>query len=191
VLPGVDEEAVEAAQGCEENREREQGDAEVGPAGDGGNEGGRGEEEADGDLLWETVSAASGVNEDEVTGEQAAQDEVQVDGRGFEMREKDCECDGGCDDASKKCAAMAAMKVVTCFEVSVGDGSDEACIEKAVGCVEHPDREKHGNDADSWQAKMIGGGDEPDPERSNGWGVEREQMPEVQGRCVRGELLTG
>jgi hypothetical protein len=174
VLPGVDEEAVEAAESCEENRKREQRDAEVGTTGDGGNESGRGEEEADGDLLREAVSAAGGVNEDEVTGEQTAEDEIEVDGCGFEMGEKDCECYGGCRDAGEECAAMAIVKEVTRFEVSVGDGSDEAGIEKAVGDVEHPDSEKHGNDADGWQEKVIGGGDEPDPERGDGRGVERE-----------------
>jgi hypothetical protein len=174
VLPGVDEEAVEAAQSCEENRKRKQGEAKAWAAGDGGNEGGRGEEEADGDLLREAVSAAGGVNEDEVPGEQAAEDEVELDGCGFEMGEKDRECDVGCHDACKECTAMAIVKVVTGFEVSFGYGSDEAGIEKAIGGVKHPDREKHGNDADHWQAKMIGESDEPDPERGNRWGVERE-----------------
>jgi hypothetical protein len=190
VLPGVDEEAVEAAESCEQNRKRKQRDAEIGTAGDGGNEGGCGEEEADSDLLREAVSAAGGVNENEVPGEQAAEDEIEVDGCGFEMGEKDCERDGGCHDDGKECAAMAIVKVVTGFEVSFCYGPDEAGIEKAIGSVKHPDREKHGNDADGWQEKVIGGGDEPDPERGKGRGVEREQMPESQGRCVGRDSLS-
>ena len=55
VLPGVDEEAVEAAESGEEKCGGEQGEAEVGAAGDGGDEGGGGEEEADGDLFGEAV----------------------------------------------------------------------------------------------------------------------------------------
>ena len=88
VLPGVDEEAVEAAEGGEEECGGEQGEAQVGTAGDGGDEGGGGEEEADGDLLGESVGAACGVDEDEVAGDEASEDEVEADGFGFEVREE-------------------------------------------------------------------------------------------------------
>jgi len=171
VFPGIDEEAVKAAQGCEEDRMREQGDAEVGTAGDGGNKGGCGEEEANCDLLRKTMSAAGGMDENEVPGEQAAEDQVEVNGRGFETGQEDCKCDGGCEDAGKERTAMAVVKVVTRFEVSIGYDSDEACIKKTIGDVEHPDREEHGNNANGWQAKVIGEGDEPNPEGSNGWGI--------------------
>ncbi len=51
VFPRKDEEAVEAAEGGEEKCGGEQGQTEVDVAGDGGNEDGGGEEEADGDLF--------------------------------------------------------------------------------------------------------------------------------------------
>jgi hypothetical protein len=119
VFPRVDEEAVEAARGSEEDREREQGDAEVGTAGYGRNEGGRGKEEADGDLLWKSVSAGGGVNEDEVPGEQAAQDEIEMDGLSFKTRKKKCEGDGGTEDAGEEAAAVSVVEVVARFELSV------------------------------------------------------------------------
>ncbi len=102
VLPGVDEEAVEAAESGEEECGGKQGEAEVGAAGDGGDEGGGGEEEADGDLFWKAVGASSGVDEDEVADDEGAEDEVEVDGFGFEVRKKGCECDGGEDDRRRK-----------------------------------------------------------------------------------------
>jgi hypothetical protein len=118
MLPCVDEEAVEAARSREEDREREQGEAKVGTASHGGNEGGCGEEEAYGDLLWETVSAAAGVNEDEVAAKQAAEDEIEMDGLGFKVRKKSCEGDGGSEDAGEEEAAVAVVEVVARFEVS-------------------------------------------------------------------------
>ncbi len=51
MLPGIDEEAVQAAEKREEQRCGEQDGAQSGFAGDGGDEGGGGEEDADGELL--------------------------------------------------------------------------------------------------------------------------------------------
>ncbi len=55
VFPGVDEEAVEAAEGGEEDGRREQVEAEIGQAGYGGDEGSGGEEDAYGDLFGQAV----------------------------------------------------------------------------------------------------------------------------------------
>ena len=57
MFPGVDEEAVEAAEDGEEDGGREQIEAQIGTAGDGGDEGGGGEEEADGDFFGEAMGA--------------------------------------------------------------------------------------------------------------------------------------
>jgi hypothetical protein len=59
VLPGVDEEAVEAAEAGEEKSRRQKGEAKIGAASYGGDEGRGGEEDADGDLLGEAVSYLS------------------------------------------------------------------------------------------------------------------------------------
>ena len=51
VLPRVDEETVEAAEGGEEECCRKKRKAKIGTASDGGDKDGGGEEDADGDLL--------------------------------------------------------------------------------------------------------------------------------------------
>jgi hypothetical protein len=51
MLPCIDEEAIEAAEGGEEDRCGKQGKAEVGSTSYCGDEDGGGEEDADGDLL--------------------------------------------------------------------------------------------------------------------------------------------
>src|ERR1700679_4171849 len=90
VFPCVDEEAVEAAECGEEESCRKQGKAQVGSAGHCGDEDGGGEEDADGELFREAMGGflygsggRSGVDEDEVTGQQASEDEVEMKGGGF------------------------------------------------------------------------------------------------------------
>src|ERR1700677_4415032 len=91
VFPSVDEEAVEAAECGEEESCRKQGKAQVGSAGHCGDEDGGGEEDADGELFREAMGGflysgsggRSGVDEDEVTGQQASEDEVEMKGGGF------------------------------------------------------------------------------------------------------------
>jgi hypothetical protein len=63
VLPCVDEETVQAAEGGEEDCGRQQSDSQAGLAGDGGDEDGCGEEDANGDLFGEAVRATGGVDE--------------------------------------------------------------------------------------------------------------------------------
>jgi hypothetical protein len=126
VFPGVDEEAVEAAEsGEEDGGEQEQG-SEVGTACDGGDEGGGGEEEADGDLLGESVGnlvlgrgAACRVDEEEVAGDEGSEDEVEADCCRVEVRKKRCEGDGGENDYGEEGRAVAMMEEVTGFEAFV------------------------------------------------------------------------
>jgi len=195
VLPGVDEEAVEAAEGGEEERCGEKREAKVGAAGYGGDEGRGGEEDADGDLFGQAVGGSSGdeaggdVDEDEVTGEQDSQDEVEVDGLGGEAGKKDCEGDGGEDDAGEEGGAMTVVEVMAGFEVFFGRvaGVEEAGVQEAVGGVEHPDGDGHGEGGGEGETDVVGGGDEPGPESGDGGGVEGEEMPEAQeGLSVRG-----
>jgi hypothetical protein len=83
------------------------------------------------------------------------------------------------------------MKVMTRFEVVFlqGPAIERTCVEKAgvkeaVGGVEHPDRDEHGEDGREGKTDVISGGDEPDPKRGYRWGIEREEMPEFEGRTV-------
>ena len=119
VFPGIDEEAVEATEGCEEECGGEQSQSEVGAAGDGGDEGCCGEEEADGDLFGEAVGATRCVDEDEVGGDEGSEDQLEVDGCGFEAGKERCEGDGREDDSGEEGGAVKVVEVVAGFEVFV------------------------------------------------------------------------
>ena len=66
------------------------------------------------------------------------------------------------------------VEVVAGFERSDVERvfGEQARVEEPVGDVEHPNGEEHGEDADLWETKVIGIGDEPGPECGDGWGVE-------------------
>jgi hypothetical protein len=154
VFPGVDEEAVEAAEGSEEEGVGEQGYAEVGSSGDGGYEGGGGEEEADGDLLGKAVSDLlpgcsvwCGVDEHEVTDDEGCEDEIEVDGLGVEVRKDDRERDGAEEYSSEEGGAIAVVEEVTSLQPFVAGGIDVqyASVHEAIGSVEHPDGDGHGD----------------------------------------------
>ena len=68
------------------------------------------------------MGAARSVDEDEVAADQASEDEVEVDGLGFEVREKYCEGDGGEKDSGEEGCAVAMVEVVASFEIFVMDG---------------------------------------------------------------------
>jgi hypothetical protein len=119
VFPGVDEETVEAAEGGEKDCGRKKRQAEVGTAGDGGDEGGGCEAEAYGDFLGESMGAVEGMDDDEVAADQASEDEIEVDGLGLEARKEQREGDGGENDPGEECRAMTVVEVVAGFEVFV------------------------------------------------------------------------
>jgi hypothetical protein len=137
-------------------------------SGYGGDEGGGGEEDADGDLLGQTVSAARGVYEDEVSEDQAAEDEVEADGFGFEAGKEQGEGNGGDEDASEEGGAVAMVEEVARFE---GVGLGGLGVEETVGGVEHPHGDGHGERGGEREAEVVGAGDEPGPERGYGGGV--------------------
>ena len=186
VFPGIDEEAVEAAECGEEQSEGEQALAQVGTAGDGGNEGCGGEEEADGDLFGKEVGnlllgcAAGCVDEDEVGGDEACEDEVEVDGLGFEVRQKQSEGDRGKEDSEEEGGTVTVMEVVAGFEALIvgGVGVEETRVHQAIGGVEHPDGDGHGQSGSEGKMNVVRRSDEPCPECGDGWGVEGEKMPE-------------
>ena len=64
------------------------------------------------------MSAAGGVNEDEITEEQTSEDEVEVDGLRFKVREKNCERNGDGEDAGEEDATEPVVEVVARFEVA-------------------------------------------------------------------------
>ena len=120
------------------------------------------------------------MDEDEVSEDQAAEDEVEMDRCGFEAGEKDCEGDRGEEDAGEEGSAVVVMEVVTGFE--------GVLVEETVGGVESPDGEKHGEDGGDREMDVVRQGDEPRPESGYRGGVEGEEVPEGEGIAMAGGL---
>ena len=120
------------------------------------------------------------VDEDEVTEDEGAEDEVEMDGVGFEVGKKDCESDRGEENSTEKGGTVTVVEVVAGFEVFVATGVDveETGIHEAISGVEHPDGDGHRQSGREREADVICRGDEPSPESRNGGGVEGEKMPE-------------
>jgi hypothetical protein len=57
------------------------------------------------------------VDEDEVTGEKASQDEVEVEGGGFESGEEEGESDEGKEDSGEEGGAVLVVEVVAGFKI--------------------------------------------------------------------------
>ena len=57
-------------------------------------------------------------------------------------------------------------------------GFEGVGVEEAVGGVERPHSEEHGEDGGDGEVEVIGAGNEPRPEGGYRGGVEREEMPE-------------
>lgn len=159
VLPGVDEEAVEAAERGEEECGREQGEAKLRLAGYGGDEGCGGEEDADGNLLGHAVGelllglgAACNVDEDEVAEDQPAEDEIEMDRTGLEAGKEESKTARGYEDAGEEGGAVSVVEAVADFKGVVVDGLgvEEASVHEAVGGVEHPDSDGHGEGGGHW-----------------------------------------
>ncbi len=150
VLPGVDEEAVEAAEGGEEKCGGKEGWAEVRVAGYCGDEDGGGEADAYGDLFGEAWGGFGfggvvewDVDEDEVAEDQTSQDEIEVDGFRGNAWEEDGQGEGGEEDSCEEDGSVAMVEVMTGFEVG---GRGGLGVEEAVGGVERPDSDGHRED---------------------------------------------
>ncbi len=151
-------------------------------AGHGGDEGGSSEEEANGELFGQAVGAVGGVDEDEVAEGKSAKDEIKMDGLRRDTRQQGRKSHGGERDAGEKGCAVAMMKEMAGFE---GAGIELAGIEKAVRRIQHPDGNEHGQWRGDGKPDMAGSSDEPGPESGYAGSVEREEMPEDQGRAFR------
>jgi hypothetical protein len=136
VLPGIDEQTVEAAKSSEEKRWRNKGKTQIRSTRDCRDEGCCSEEDSYGELLREPVCTACGVNQDEVSEEKTAEDKVKMDGLRRDAWKKDGERERREKYAGEESAAVALMEVMARFQVF--------CIEKTVGCVERPNGDSHG-----------------------------------------------
>ena len=120
------------------------------------------------------------VDEDEITEDEGPEDEVEMDGVGFEMGKKDRESNRGEENSTEKGGAVAVVEVVAGFEVFLATGVDveEPGIHEAISGVEHPDGDGHGQNRRERKVDVICRSDEPSPESRNGGRVEGEKMPE-------------
>ena len=128
------------------------------------------------------------MDEDEVAGQQASKDEVEVKGGGFEVGKKDSQGDRREQDSDEECGAMLVMKVVAGFEAlllgecGVGEPDiHQTGIHQAIGGVEHPYGYGDGEDGRCEEMDVVRGGDEPGPKGGDGRGIEGEKVPESEG----------
>ena len=148
---------------------------------DGGDEGGRGETDAYGEFFGVAVGVLCGVDDDKVSEDQTAEDEIEADGCDFKAGKKDCQGYRGEDDSGEEGFAMLMVKVMAGFE--------SVLVEEAVGGVEAPDGEEHGEDRGDGEVDVVNAGDEPGPESGYGGGVEGEEVPEGEGIAVADGLV--
>ena len=120
------------------------------------------------------------MDEDEVAEDQTAEDEVEMDGCGFETWEQDSQGNGGEDYAGEEGFAVAMVEVVAGFE--------GVLVEEAVGGVERPGGEEHGGYCSCGEMDVVRQGDEPRPESGYRGGVEGEEVPEGEGIAMAGGL---
>jgi hypothetical protein len=148
MFPGIDEEAVEAAEGREDDSNRQQRKAQVGTASDRGDKGGSSKAETHGDLLRQTTGnlplsrcAASGMDEDKVPRDQPPENQVKANGCRIEVRKKSRKRNGGEKDSSEKTHVVAMVEVVAGFETRVPSRIDveQAGIHQTIASIEHPD----------------------------------------------------
>jgi hypothetical protein len=144
MFPGIDEEAVEAAEGREDERSGQQREAQFGTAGDCGNKCGSSKAETYSDLLRQTMCnlllsrrAVSGMDEDKVSRDHAPEDQVEANGCDVEVGKKSCKSNGGENDSGKKSCAVAVMKVVAGFEAVLPSriAVQQAGVHQPIGSV--------------------------------------------------------
>jgi len=108
------------------------------------------------------------VDEEEVGEEQGGERGVEAEGCGIEGGNQAGEQDRRDGYGGEEGASVAMVEAVAFFEVVRGG----AGVEEAVGCVEHPDGDRHREDGGEREMNVVGRGDEPGPEGGDGWGVE-------------------
>jgi hypothetical protein len=120
------------------------------------------------------------VNEEEVGGDENCEDDVEADGLGFEVGQKESEGDRGNEDSGEEGGTVAVVEVVTGFEAFVVGwvGVEQTRVHEAIGGVEHPDSDGHGQSGSERKTNVVRRSNEPCPEGGDGWGVEGEKMPE-------------
>ncbi len=122
------------------------------------------------------------MNEDEVAGEKGAEDQKGGDYGRRELRDEDGEKDGSQTEGGEKGGSVAMVEEMAEFKINGGCGlvMERLRVEEAISGVQHPHGEEHGGETDGRKAKGGLTGDEGGPERSDGRGIEREKVPEME-----------
>jgi Peptidase family M1 domain len=193
MFPGVDEEAVEAAERREYKRDGQQREAQFGATGDRGDKRRSCKAETHGDLLRQTMCnlllsrrAVCGMDENEVARDHPPKDQVEANGCGVELGKKSRKSNGGENDSRKKSGAMAVMEVVASLEALLSNriSVQQARVHQTIGSVKHPNGKSHRERRRERKIDLVGRSDEPGPKSSDSWSIEREKMPERKGSSV-------
>src|SRR5260370_16542381 len=127
------------------------------------------------------MCALACVDEDEVSEDEASEDEVEADGFGRDVGKKCGERDGGEGDSGEESGAVAMVEAVAGFE----DGLvSRLGVEEAVGGVERPDGDEHGEEGGDGKLDVAGPCDEPGPECGYCGGLHGSALPECEGGAV-------
>ena len=152
MFPGIDEEAVEAAEGREDERSGQQREAQFGTAGDCGNKCGSSKAETYSDLLRQTMCnlllsrrAVCGMDENEVARDHPPKDQVEANGCGVEAGKKSRKGDRAEKDSDEKGGAVTMVKVMARLEAIMSSRVDveQAGVHQTIGSVKHPNGESH------------------------------------------------
>ncbi len=145
-------------------------------------EGGGGEEQADGELLGKAMVAGGGVDEDEVASDEGSEEEKELQCGWIELRDEHGEGKGGDAKSEEERSAVAMMEEMTQLKIPGGGGvaMQGLGVKQAVGGVEGPDHQEHGNKADGGKVDAASSSDERGPKGRNRGGIEREKVPEME-----------
>jgi hypothetical protein len=125
------------------------------------------------------------VDEQEPAAQQRSEEGVEAESFGQQMRAEGCQRDRGKRNERGEDAAVTVVEVVALFEGAAG-----ARVKQAIGGVEDPHCDEHGDNGGRRKCNAAGPGYEPRPESSNRGCIERKQMPEGE-RGVGGDLFGG
>jgi hypothetical protein len=118
----------------------------------------------------------------------AAEQEIEADRGRHEVWQQQGEGEGAQEEHALEDAAMLIVEEVARLELFVQIGVEgnvvsvvleEAGVEQAIGCVEHPDGDRHGEDGGRGEADVVTGGEKPGPERGYAGRVQGEQVPKA------------
>src|SRR5262249_54783726 len=126
------------------------------------------------DLFGKAARAFRSVDDDKVSEDEAAKDEIQTYRFWRELRKKRRKQYRGGGDSREKGEAMMTVKIMACFQLFA---PGQLPSQQAISEVERPDRYRHCEGCDSRKMDAATPCDKPRPQSRNGRCIEREKMP--------------